>query len=73
MFYRDIIEEHGEVRKTQKDCGIFKKRMLPVISLPLSEDCPTALRYALAKYAATAVSEAWEGLLELEEAGELEN
>ncbi|MBO5511146.1 MAG: hypothetical protein J6B24_05370 [Clostridia bacterium] len=51
----------------------IQKRMLPVVTLPLPEDCPTSLRYALAKYAATAVAEAWDGLLELEEAGELEN
>jgi hypothetical protein len=47
----------------------IQKKMLPAISLPLPEDCPTGLRYALAKYAATAVSEAWEGLVELAEAG----
>jgi hypothetical protein len=51
----------------------IQKKMLPVVSLPLPEDCPTGLRYALAKYAATAVADAWDGLLELEEAGELEN
>ena len=51
----------------------IQKKMLTAVSLPLPEDCPTALRYALAKYAATAVAEAWDGLLELEEAGELEN
>ncbi|MBP3667676.1 MAG: hypothetical protein J6K29_11590 [Clostridia bacterium] len=49
----------------------IQKKMLPAVTLPLSEECPTALRYALAKYAATAVSDAWEGLLALEEAGEL--
>jgi hypothetical protein len=47
----------------------IQKKMIPAISLPLPEDCPTGLRYALAKYAATAVSEAWEGLVELAEAG----
>jgi hypothetical protein len=51
----------------------IQKKMLPVVSLPLPEDCPTGLRYALAKYAATAVADAWDGLLELEEAGKLEN
>ena len=51
----------------------IQKKMLTAVSLPLPEDCPTSLRYALAKYAATAVAEAWDGLLELEEAGELEN
>ena len=51
----------------------IQKKMLTVMTLPLPEDCPTSLRYALAKYAATAVAEAWEGLKELDEAGELEN
>ena len=51
----------------------IQKKMLTVMTLPLPEDCPTSLRYALAKYAATAVAEAWEGLKELEDAGELEN
>ena len=51
----------------------IQKKMLPVVTLPLPEDCPTGLRYALAKYAATAVAEAWEGLCELEAAGDLEN
>ena len=51
----------------------IQKKMLLVVTLPLPEDCPTSLRYALAKYAATAVSDAWDGLLELEESGELEN
>lgn len=50
----------------------IQKKMLPVVTLPLPEDCPTGLRYSLAKYAATAVSEAWEGLLELEAEGQLE-
>lgn len=50
----------------------IQKKMLPVVTLPLPEDCPTGLRYALAKYAATAVAEAWDGLKELEAAGELE-
>lgn len=51
----------------------IQRKMLPAVSLPLPEDCPTALRYALAKYAATAVTEAWEGLLELAEQGDLVN
>ena len=51
----------------------IQKKMLPVITIPLSEECPTSLRYALAKYAATAVSEAWDELLELEKDGKLEN
>lgn len=50
----------------------IQKKMLPVVTLPLPEDCPTGLRYALAKYAATAVTEAWEGLKELEAEGLLE-
>ena len=51
----------------------IQKKMLPVVTLPLPEDCPTGLRYALAKYAATAVTEAWEGLKELEARGNLVN
>jgi hypothetical protein len=51
----------------------IQKKMLTAVSLPLPEDCPTALRYALAKYAATAVAEAWDGLLDLEAEGVLEN
>ncbi|MBQ9151942.1 MAG: hypothetical protein IJX72_06800 [Clostridia bacterium] len=62
------IKEGADVTLTP-----IQKKMLSAISLPLPEDCPTSLRYALAKYAATAVSEAWDGLLELEAAGELEN
>lgn len=50
----------------------IQKKMLTVMTLPLPEDCPTSLRYALAKYAATAVAEAWDGLKELEAEGMLE-
>ena len=50
----------------------IQKKILPVVTLPLPEDCPTGLRYALAKYAATAVTEAWDGLKELEAEGLLE-
>ena len=51
----------------------IQKKMLPALSLPLPEDCPTGLRYALAKYAATSVTEAWEELKELEARGDLVN
>ena len=51
----------------------IQKKMLTAVHLPLPEDCPTSLRYALAKYAATAVAEAWDGLLDLEAEGALEN
>ena len=51
----------------------IQKKMLTVMTLPLPEDCPTSLRYALAKYAATAVADAWDELKELEAAGKLEN
>ena len=47
----------------------IQKKMLRVVTLPMPEECPTGLRYALAKYAATAVTEAWEELRELSEAG----
>ena len=43
----------------------LQKKMLPSLTLPMSEDCPTALRYSLAKYDAGAVAEAYEGLYEL--------
>ena len=58
---------------SQATLNPIQKKMLPVVTLPLPEDCPTGLRYALANYAATAVADAWDSLLELEEAGELEN
>lgn len=51
----------------------IQKKMLPVITLPLPEDCPTSLRYSLAKYAATAVSKAWDDLKDLEAEGLLED
>ena len=51
----------------------LQKKMLPAITLPVPEECPTALRYALAKFDADAVAEAYEGLLRLAEAGLLEN
>ena len=63
--------------KIKEDCTVslsaIQKKMLTAVTLPLPEDCPTSLRYALAKYAATSVAEAWEALKELEDAGELEN
>ena len=49
----------------------IQKKMLPAITLPMPEECPTSLRYALAKYDAGAVTEAWEDLRELAEAGQL--
>ncbi len=51
----------------------IQKKMLQVVTLPMPEECPTGLRYALAKYAATAVTEAWEDLRELADAGLLVN
>lgn len=63
--------------KVKEDRNIIpsaiQKKMLTAVCLPLPEDCPTSLRYALAKYAATAVAEAWDGLLDLEAEGVLEN
>ncbi len=49
----------------------LQKKMLPAITLPMPEDCPTGLRYALAKYDADAVADAWEALRELEAEGHL--
>ena len=50
----------------------IQKKMLPAITLPMPEDCPTGLRYALAKFDAGSVAEAWEGLKDLEAEGLLE-
>ena len=47
--------------------------MLPALSLPLPAALPTALRYALAKYDADAVADAYRGLVRLAEQGLLEN
>ena len=47
----------------------IQKKMLVAITLPMSEDCPTALRYALAKYDASCVSDAWEELYDLAKKG----
>ena len=51
----------------------LQKKMLPAVQLPMSEDCPTALRYALAKYDAGAVAQAYAGLYALYMQGLLEN
>lgn len=51
----------------------LQKKMLPALSLPLPAVLPTALRYALAKYDADAVADAYRGLVLLAEQGLLEN
>ena len=51
----------------------LQKKMLPMLTLPMAEDCPTSLRYALAKYDAGAVAEAYEALYQLYLQGRLEN
>ena len=51
----------------------LQKKMLPALSLPLPAVLPTALRYALAKYDADAVADAYRGLVRLAEQGLLEN
>ena len=53
--------------------SVLQRKMLPAITLPMSEDCPTALRYALAKYDAGMVAEAYEGLYALYLEGVLED
>ena len=50
----------------------IQKKMLPAITLPMPEDCPTSLRYALAKFDSGSVNDAWDALKDLEEAGLLE-
>lgn len=51
----------------------LQKKMLPALSLPLPAVLPTALRYALVKYDADAVADAYRGLVRLAEQGLLEN
>ncbi len=51
----------------------LQKKMLSALTLPMDKTCPTALRYALAKYDAGAVAEAYEGLYELFSNDLLEN
>ncbi len=51
----------------------LQKKMLPALSLPLPAVLPTALRYALAKYDADAVADAYRELVRLAEQGLLEN
>ena len=61
------LKDHANVT-----LAAIQKKMLPVITLPMPEDCPTSLRYALAKYDAGSVSDAWDGLKDLEDEGLLE-
>ena len=51
----------------------LQKKMLPALTLPMVEECPTALRYAMAKYDAGAVAEAYNGLYILYTNGCLES
>ena len=51
----------------------LQRKMLPALTLPMERTCPTALRYALAKYDASAVADAYEGLYELFKRDLLEN
>lgn len=62
------IKDNGSVR-----LSALQKKMLPALSLPMPEECPTALRYALAKYDADDVAEAYEGLFALWQEGILED
>ena len=50
----------------------IQKKMLPAVTLPMPEDCPVGLRYALAKFDSSSVSDAWEALKDLEADGLLE-
>lgn len=50
----------------------IQKKMLPAVTLPMPEDCPTSLRYALAKFDAGSVRDAWDDLKDLEAEGLLE-
>ncbi len=50
----------------------IQKKMISAITLPMPEECPVGLRYGMAKFDAGSVSDAWEGLRELEAEGLLE-
>ena len=64
----------AKIKEDQKiNLSSLQKKMLPAISLPMEKDCPTSLRYALAKYDADAVAEAYEGLYQLYQDHLLEN
>ncbi len=54
------------------ELSLLQKKMLPYVVLPMKKECPTALRYALAKFDANAVAEAYEGLYVLFEQDLLE-
>ncbi len=54
------------------ELSLLQKKMLPYVTLPMKKECPTALRYALAKFDASVVAEAYEGLYVLFERGLLE-
>ena len=49
----------------------LQKKIVTQITLPMLEECPTALRYALAKYDAMAVAEAYEAVYDLWQGGEI--
>ena len=50
---------------TPSTLSSLQKKILPLLTLPMVAECPTTLRYALAKYDADAVEEAYKGLYEL--------
>ena len=51
----------------------LQKKMLSALTIPMAEDCPTSLRYALAKYDAGTVAEAYEALYQLYLQDKLDN
>jgi hypothetical protein len=61
------LRESAEVSLTS-----LEKKMLSCLTLPMTEECPTALRYALAKYDADAVAEAYDRLYALWQRGDIE-
>ena len=42
--------------------SLLQKKMLPYVAFPMKKECPTALRYALAKFDAGAVEDDNEGM-----------
>lgn len=62
---------YDEGSNTLSQLTMLQYKMISYVKPPLSEDLPTSLRYDLAKYDGGAVSDAYEGIYALFEAGKL--
>ena len=65
---REVITEET----VKEPFGDFFRKMAQFLSMPLPQQCPADLRYALAKYDAQTILDAYEHLSELARAGLLE-